>query len=271
MATTFDPAIGVIPGARTLFHGTDDFVAGADLMGLSAARLVRQETRTLEAAQVLTCISEPLAKRWREVSGRDVGVVPNGCDPDHYRSVLGRLDRDTLRLQPPIVLLMGMLSERIDIEILQLLVASDLSLLLVGEVSPTFADSRWHELLSHPRVLWTDYQRYEELPVYLAASDVGITPYTRSGFNTASYPLKSLEYLCAGRPVVGTVTPPDEDVTALPDFYRSEVNPSDFVDAVHDVVGLAEDPNTVDRMQSYVAKRSWSARAAQLARYAFGI
>jgi len=44
----------------------------------------------------------------------------------------------------------------------------------------------------------------EAVSSYLAAIDVGITPYMDIPFNRSSFPLKTLEYLGAGRPVVST-------------------------------------------------------------------
>ena len=46
-----------------------------------------------------------------------------------------------------------------------------------------------------------------EVPAYLAAIDVGVTPYRDTAFNRASFPLKTLEYLGAGRPVVSSDLP----------------------------------------------------------------
>ena len=44
-------------------------------------------------------------------------------------------------------------------------------------------------------------------PPYLAAIDVGITPYQNSPFNYALFPIKTLEYLSAGLLVVSTDLP----------------------------------------------------------------
>ena len=45
------------------------------------------------------------------------------------------------------------------------------------------------------------------MPAYIAAIDIGITPYLDSPFNRASFPLKTLDYLSAGRPAVSTALP----------------------------------------------------------------
>ena len=50
-------------------------------------------------------------------------------------------------------------------------------------------------------------QPFEKLPSYFKWIDVGITPYADSEFNRASFPLKTLEYLAAWKPVVSTDLP----------------------------------------------------------------
>ena len=50
-------------------------------------------------------------------------------------------------------------------------------------------------------------RQFQELPSYLRVIDVGLTPYSQSDFNRASFPLKTLEYLAAGRPVVASDLP----------------------------------------------------------------
>ena len=61
--------------------------------------------------------------------------------------------------------------------------------------------------LAHQGVRWLGYRAPADLPAYLQAASVGITPYVLNDFNRASLPLKSLEYLAAGLPVVSTDLP----------------------------------------------------------------
>jgi len=53
-------------------------------------------------------------------------------------------------------------------------------------------------------VRWVGPQPYGALPGYLRLMDVGVVPYRDSAFNRGSFPLKTLEYLAAGRGVVAT-------------------------------------------------------------------
>ena len=47
-----------------VFYGTDDYVAGAELMGLSVNYQIRQEIRIVGQADVVAAVSPQLAERW---------------------------------------------------------------------------------------------------------------------------------------------------------------------------------------------------------------
>jgi teichuronic acid biosynthesis glycosyltransferase TuaH len=113
---------------------------------------------------------------------------------------------------------------------------------------------------------------------------VGITPYTGSPFNLASFPLKTLEYLSAGRPVVSTDLPGSRWL--LDDLFRADQapgqimtlasTPADVVAAVRRMVGGPGDPAQTDpdsatgrprrdRCRAFAARHSWDRRADALA------
>lgn len=187
-----------------VFYGTDDYVAGAELMKLPVSRLRRQEQRVLGRAGVVAAVSPHLAQRWAGMGAAPV-VIPNGCQPASERppappSGLPDLPR-------PVAGLVGQLSDRIDLSVLEAIAAAGMSLLIVGPLDPRFGGQRFTDLIAAPHVHYTGPVPQHEVPAYLAAIDVGVTPYRDTAFNRASFPLKTLEYLGAGRPVVSSDLP----------------------------------------------------------------
>ena len=55
-----------------VLYGTDDYVAGAELMGLSARHLQRQELQALARADVVAAVSPQLAQRWARLGANPV-------------------------------------------------------------------------------------------------------------------------------------------------------------------------------------------------------
>ena len=257
-----------------VLYGTDDYVAGAELMSLSARHLRRQEVRALSRADVVGTVSPQLARRWNRLGANSV-VIPNGCR-------LTRLDPHAVPqgvhdLPPPVVGLVGQLSERIDLDILHAIAGAGISLLIVGPLDPRWEPQRFRELISRPHVRYTGQVPADAVPSYLAAIDVGITPYRDTPFNRAAFPLKTLEYLGAGIPVVSTDLPSArwlrEDLSrgeqaAAADRILALAHGGEFVDTIgriaasdHPATGSGRDRVRADQCVAFAATHTWSRRA----------
>jgi teichuronic acid biosynthesis glycosyltransferase TuaH len=200
-----------------VFYGTDDYVAGAELMGLSAQYQRRQEIRVVGRADVVAAVSPRLAERWAGFGASPV-VIPNGCWPIKVgeRTALPELTD----LPQPVVGLIGQLSDRIDLSVLTAIADAGLSLLIVGPLDPRWEQQRFKELVNRSHVHYAGPVPADAVPSYLAAIDIGITPYRDTPFNRASFPLKTLEYLGAGVPVVSSDIPAAQWLRA--DLTRGE-------------------------------------------------
>ena len=187
-----------------VLYGTDDYVAGAELLGQSARHLRRKELRALARADVVAAVSPQLADRWAGLGAKPV-VIPNGCWPaDAGAQAVPPAVRDLPR---PVVGLIGQLTDRIDLDVLEAIAGAGLSLLIVGPRDPRWGQERFTELIARSHVHYAGPVPADAVPSYLAAVDVGITPYRDTPFNRASFPLKTLEYLGAGVPVVSADLP----------------------------------------------------------------
>ena len=266
IACSLDDVLGGWPThVRTVLYGTDDWVAGAELMGQPPARLHREERRAVSTADVVLAVTPQLADRWRRL-GADPALLPNGCDPDAYRDV------DLVRPLPPagfpmpVAGVVGQLNDRLDADLLAAVADSGLGLLLVGPRDPGWLPDRWADLVARPNVHHTGAVPFEELPQWLARMDVGLTPYTDTAFNRASFPLKTLEYLAAGRPVVGSDLPATRGLAVESPDVTAVAGPAAFARAVMAAADLPRTPDVVARRRRTVAVRhSWSSRATRLA------
>jgi teichuronic acid biosynthesis glycosyltransferase TuaH len=205
VATYLSGVLGYLGGDLVnVLYGTDDYVAGAELMGLSTAHQRRRERTELAHADLVVAVSPNLASRWARLGAKPV-VIPNGCW--QASSAAASCPVDIPALPRPVVGLVGQLSERIDLGALEAVAEAGLSLLIVGPVDSRWETDRFAKLTGHPQVHYAGAVPAETVPSYLASIDIGITPYRDSAFNRASFPLKTLEYLAAGRPVVSADLP----------------------------------------------------------------
>jgi teichuronic acid biosynthesis glycosyltransferase TuaH len=191
-------------GVVNVLYGTDDWVAGAELTGVSARHLRLQEHRALARADVIVAVTPQLAARWSAL-GASPTVIPNGCWLDEGE--VPQVPTEVANLPKPVIGLLGYLGNRVDIEVLLAVADAGYSLLLVGAKDPHWEQGRFRELISRPHVRYVGGVPSSEVRRYLAAFDVGIVPYRDTEFNRASFPLKTLEYLSAGVPAVSANLP----------------------------------------------------------------
>ena len=255
--------LDAVPAGRRVFYGTDDFVAGAKLMGTDARWLEASTRRQLERADVVIAISPELRETWSEQRS-DIAVIPNGCDAAAFAAAdVAPLPAD-VTLPGPIAGFVGHMSERIDLEMLEAVADSGVSLLLVGPRQPTFEIAKMDALFARPNVQWVGAKPFAELPSYLRVIDVGLTPYRSSAFNRASVPLKTLEYLAAGRPVVASDLPAHRRLD--PHHVTLAATPAEFAARVAERLAAPARPEDAAARRALGAEHSWAARTADIAR-----
>jgi teichuronic acid biosynthesis glycosyltransferase TuaH len=135
------------------------------------------------------------------------------------------------------------------------------SLLLVGPKDPAFEPERFEALSRRRNVRWVGLKPSEELPSYLRVMDVGVVPYTDSRFNQGSFPLKTLEYLAAGRAVVATDLPA---IRFLATDLICIAEPASFADQVDRLLAEPRTEAVLARRQAFAARHNWARRAEDI-------
>lgn len=251
------------PGVRRVCYGTDDYVAGAALMGWDVRALERDERQEIADADLVIAVSPALADRWRDMGAREVVMVPNGVRAEAYTGIAGAAPAADVDLPRPVAGVVGHLSDRIDVGVLERLADSGCSVLLVGPRDPRWEPKRVDALIARERVVWVGQRPHAEMPGFLRHMDVGITPYRDTLFNRASFPLKTLEYLAAGLPAVSTDLPAARWLAT--DLVRLVGDPADFPDAVLGEAARPRTPELVAARQAFANQHTWRARAAEFA------
>ncbi len=252
------PLVHFPPGlsAPRLLHLTDDWLSSAELMGLSRTHVERVLTSNIAAADVITAVSPVLAQKYSEFSGRKVEFLPNGCRTP--------VPAESGTVSQPVAVLVGQLNERLDFATLNDLGKTEIPVIVLGPRTDREPSARrsLDEFLSRPNVDWRGEVSPLEVARVLGTAAIGLTPYTASEFNRSSFPLKTLEYLASGVPVVAADLPATRWIGS--DFVKIATTPRDFVGLVRS--GL-EKELTCDqrrRIQSSAQQHTWDVRAEKL-------
>jgi glycosyltransferase involved in cell wall biosynthesis len=257
----FIDAYGFLGERVRAYWWRDDPVAAAPLWRRNAERLAEGDRRLLRTSDLVVSVSEGVTTELRS-RGVDAAYLPNGCDAAFYADVEGAADLPEMDLPSPVAGFVGHLNSRTDLALLEEIVTAGASLLLVGPRDPAFEPSRFEALTAPPNVRYVGPQPFDELLPYLKRIDVGIVPYANGQFNRNSFPLKTLEYLAAGRPVVATPLPAVRSLET--DLVTLAEEPREFAAAVLREAQRARHPDLVAQRKAFAARHSWATRAEQL-------
>jgi teichuronic acid biosynthesis glycosyltransferase TuaH len=150
----------------------------------------------------------------------------------------------------------------VDVPLLDSLADSGVRLKLLGPHQATVTAGTFDSLLARANVEAPGRVQYADLPSLLGDVTTCVLPYLDTPFNRASFPLKLLEYLSAGRRVVTTDLPAarwlDTDLVTIADG-------ADFTTAVLDSLALPLSQAEADERKAFATSHSWASRAQQLA------
>jgi glycosyltransferase involved in cell wall biosynthesis len=253
------PFLRGVPG-RKVYFATDDFVEAATIWGVGADYLRRSREANLGAADLVLAVTPALARHLQR-GPVEPFWFPNGTDLDRYRGI-SDADRATdIRLPSPIAGVVGQFNERTDLSALRAVQSAGISLLLVGPNRFRSKESRtaFLDLTALPGVQWVGPVPRDSLPGYFRSIDVGLTPYADTAFNRRSYPLKTVEYLAAGLPVVSTDVAPLDGLD--PRFVIGASTTGTFVEAITEMLTRAD---TRSEIQRSIEGNGWDARASRL-------
>jgi teichuronic acid biosynthesis glycosyltransferase TuaH len=254
------PVFGSCTEQVRVYWAKDDFVGGAALLGLNAKMLDRHERRVAAGADLLIVANPVVAATWRS-RGLDPLLLPFGTNAAAYLGTEHAPLPPDVSLPGPVAGFVGRINERTDLRLLEAIADRGRSLLLVGPKDPAFEPERFEALRRRRNVRWVGLKPFEALPSYLRMMDVGLVPYRDSRFNRGSFPLKTLEYLAAGLPVVATDLPA---IRWLATDLVCIAGPASFADQVDRLLATPRTAAMRERRQAFAERHSWARRAADI-------
>jgi glycosyltransferase involved in cell wall biosynthesis len=189
----------------------------------------------------------------------DAEFIPCGVDYDLFSQEAPE-PADLASLPRPIIGYIGSVGERLDFDLLRRLAAEfpAASVVLVGPCQPVREG-----LPQAANIHYLGLRRHEQLPGYARAFSVATIPFRLNAATVMLNPVKTLEYLAAGVPVVSTALP--DIVRLFGDVVRVARTADEFVEHVREV--LKDAPSELREAGMARARAaSWDAMTDAIAR-----
>jgi glycosyltransferase involved in cell wall biosynthesis len=230
------------------------------------------EVRLLSKVDRVVCVSETLAEvlRSRVPNGRTlpIHVLPNGYNERLFNPNLDRYEPDALnRIPRPRILVAGHISERIDWEGVKGAVKArpEWTWVFVGP-----ADNGMKEKINalggsnfyHPPV------PVEQVPAWIKHCNACGVPYRLNPFTMASSPLKAVECLAMGAPVLSTRITSLECYDGAIEWVK-EGDGESYAKALDKLLIQGQSKESVIFRQKTVVRNSWGLRVKQFREIVF--
>lgn len=192
--------------AMYVFDAVDDWLTHASYRPFRD--LLRRDYMAIKAkSDLIFTVSEYLREKLFDAQSNSFWL-PNAVDLDFFQNE-ARIHPLVAKLPHPIVGFLGILQERIDLEILEYLASNNpqMSVVLAG---PVWKDFKKKQLEKYGNVHFLGPIKHWEIPMLYNGFDVGIIPYQVNQFVKSTDPMKFYEYLAANLPIVSTPIPGSE-------------------------------------------------------------
>jgi glycosyltransferase involved in cell wall biosynthesis len=247
-----------------VYHAVDDYTRGND--GDEDRAFVAWEAGMRGVADLAVAVSPPLEERLRKVGFREVRYLPLGYDESFDSFRPGTPPEDIASLPRPILGFAGTVrAERMDISLIRDL-AKALPSATLAFVGTEFEDTRGSlaSLRSLPNVRFLGFKERAQVPAYVAAFDACIVPYRDSQLNRHCFPLKVVDALALGRPVV--LVPPRPDIEEFRGVVRFASDTAGFLRAIEEIVAGPDSREERAARREAVAGLSWDRLTGRLER-----
>jgi glycosyltransferase involved in cell wall biosynthesis len=240
--------------------------------GKTLSEDLEAEKRLLSKVDIVVCVSEVLAQRLRERSQprrTAVHVLPNGYDAQIFDPKRDLLEPKALsNVSRPRILVAGHISERIDWEGIARVSAlrPAWTWVFTGPAEQGMRERIRNDLGVHG--FWHPPIPVTEVPAWISHCEASAVPYRLNSFTLASCPMKAIEYLAMGAPVLSTRIP------ALQHYDRAIewVDEGDGESYVRALDAFAKQQNSQQLKgfrQNAVIEDSWSRRVEQFRQIVF--
>lgn len=229
--------------------------------GLLRQEVMQMYERHLIQVADITITTMPELFKARQAWANKIYLIPNAAEIEHFAKAQDsetEIPGDIAAIRQPIIGFVGSMQYWLDYDLLRYVAQArpEWSFVFIGPIGHLASIEKIESL---PNIFLLGARPYQSLPNYIKAFQVCINPFKVDALANGCDPLKSYEYLAAGKPIVSVDMPA---VHGFNDLVRIGSGPEEFLREIE--AALTEgDTRTKERL--LLAKQhTWQARFAQI-------
>ncbi|OGG16739.1 hypothetical protein A3D78_01425 [Candidatus Gottesmanbacteria bacterium RIFCSPHIGHO2_02_FULL_39_14] len=266
---SFTPEVAFLPvknQVKLIYHVLDDYAVLPWWNNpLSRFQLKILEEKTIKRADEIIAVSKKLAAKFKKYN-KNIYLYPTPADLSNYFVFNKQKQKinDILSIKRPIVGFIGSgtIKGKIDLQLLNYLADKypEINFVFIGLFDESIIDFR-----GYPNLINLGYKPLQLLSSYIKHFDVGIIPYCLNRFGQSAYPVKIMEYLALGKPVVSTFLPSLDDLAQRRIIYTAE-STEEFAKNIK--IALKEKDENLKKARIGEAKKNdWKVRIIQYLKF----
>ena len=251
----FWPYVRHVRPARVVYYVYDAY----RLMPGWTDDLARQEEELVSRADLIVAYSQGMLDGLPGKAAQRGRILATGVDMGPFESGVAACPPDLARIPGPRIGYAGRINQKLDYALV-LEVAQrrpQWHWIFVGAIGAdaegrfavdTHAEALWARCRALPNVHVLGAKEHDEVPRYLLNMDVNVMCYRTQGEGWWSriFPLKSMEYLAAGKPVVST---PVKSMLRFRDNLAIATSAGEWIDAIDHALGAGGVGTTASRRE----------------------
>lgn len=254
----FYDVLGYLNESAIIYYCIDELAGTKDI---DVSLLISKEKALLRKADCVIVCSKVLESIKSLLHPR-VYYVPHGVNWELFRKGLEdnlHVPSDIKDIKSPIIGFYGFITHWVDLDLIKFVALShpEWSIVLIG---PSLLDIK--SLLKTKNIHYLGPKAFESLPYYTSKFDVATIPFKINEITLNSNPLKALEYLASGRPVVSTKIPELKNfgnMVYIADTYK------EFVECIERSL-LENSSEKIYERSEAVKNESWDSRIELISR-----
>jgi glycosyltransferase involved in cell wall biosynthesis len=218
------------------------------------AELRKKELHLSTAVDHLFASSPNIQKKLQDLSGREVNLLTHGVDFEHFTKQVNLHPRmaEIKAKGLPVAGYFGTLSDANDKEVFRILGENGFSVVIIGKVLGDYS-----MLESKDNIYFTGPVGFRDLPSWANAFDVCLLNWVMADWIKNSFPVKTLEYLAMGKPVVSCRIPVVEQMFGKLVYFAD--TPREFLEQARTALGENSAELKAERVR-IAALHTWNSK-----------